>query len=75
MICEAEPQAVGLPFAAYAAKDEVKEDGTEKARKVFISLPTEVGQTEAEEVGAWHGKSGRCGACVLLMCISLGRCL
>lgn len=54
VICEAEPQAVGLPFAAYAAKDEVKEDGTEKARKVFISLPTEVGQTEAEEVGVEH---------------------
>lgn len=27
------------------------QDGTEKAQKVFTSLPTEVGQTEAEEIG------------------------
>ncbi|GFH18022.1 26S proteasome regulatory subunit [Haematococcus lacustris] len=26
-------------------------DGTEKAQKVFVSVPTEVGQTEAEEIG------------------------
>jgi hypothetical protein len=29
------------------------QDGTEKAQKVFISVPTEVGQTEAEEIGGW----------------------
>lgn len=29
------------------------QDGTEKAQKVFVSVPTEVGQTEAEEIGAW----------------------
>lgn len=28
------------------------QDGTEKAQKVFVSVPTEVGQTEAEEIGA-----------------------
>jgi hypothetical protein len=27
------------------------QDGTEKAQKVFLSIPTEVGQTEAEEIG------------------------
>lgn len=27
------------------------QDGTEKAKKVFISVQTEVGQTEAEEIG------------------------
>ncbi len=27
------------------------QDGTEKAQKVFMSVPTEVGQTEAEEIG------------------------
>ncbi|GFH24384.1 26S proteasome regulatory subunit RPN8, partial [Haematococcus lacustris] len=26
------------------------QDGTEKAQKVFVSVPTEVGQTEAEEI-------------------------
>lgn len=27
------------------------QDGTEKAQKVFVTIPTEVGQTEAEEIG------------------------
>lgn len=27
------------------------QDGTEKSQKVFVSIPTEVGQTEAEEIG------------------------
>lgn len=52
VICEVEPKEIGLPFTAYITKEEIKEDGTEKNRKVFISIPTEVGQTEAEEVGA-----------------------
>ena len=47
----AQPKAIGLPFAAYFAVDEVREDGTDKAQKVFVSVPTEVGQTEAEEIG------------------------
>mmetsp|Transcript_7216 Transcript_7216/g.15753 ORF Transcript_7216/g.15753 Transcript_7216/m.15753 type:complete len:329 (-) Transcript_7216:2715-3701(-) len=54
VICEVEPKEIGLPFTAYYAVDEVREDGTEKARKVFISLPTQVGQTEAEEIGVEH---------------------
>lgn len=27
------------------------QDGTEKSRKIFITVPTEVGQSEAEEIG------------------------
>lgn len=27
------------------------QDGTEKSRQIFITIPTEVGQTEAEEIG------------------------
>jgi hypothetical protein len=27
------------------------QDGTEKSRQIFITVPTEVGQTEAEEIG------------------------
>lgn len=54
VVCEVEPKDVGLPFAAYCSVSEVREDGTEKARKVFASVPTEVGQTEAEEVGVEH---------------------
>jgi 26S proteasome regulatory subunit N8 len=53
-ICEVQPKEIGLPITSYCAKDEVKEDGTEKSRKVFITLPTEVGQTEAEEIGVEH---------------------
>lgn len=30
------------------------QDGTEKAKKVFATVPTEVGQTEAEEIGVEH---------------------
>lgn len=32
----------------------ILQDGTEKARKVFVSVPTEVRQTEAEEIGVEH---------------------
>lgn len=54
VICEVEPKEVGLPFTAYCSVNEVREDGTEKARRVFVSVPTEVGQTEAEEIGVEH---------------------
>lgn len=54
VICEVQPKETGLPFTAYYSVDEVREDGTEKAQKVFISIPTEVGQTEAEEIGVEH---------------------
>jgi hypothetical protein len=30
------------------------QDGTEKSRQIFITVPTEVGQTEAEEIGEWQ---------------------
>jgi len=45
---------MGLPVQAYAAQDEIREDGTQKAQKVFVNLPTEVGATEAEEIGVEH---------------------
>ncbi len=46
-----QPKEIGLPFTAYYAVDEVRDDGTEKSQKVFLSVPTEVSQTEAEEIG------------------------
>jgi 26S proteasome regulatory subunit N8 len=52
--CDVRPAAVGLPFAAYAAVDEARADGTEKARRAFCSVPVRVGQTEAEAVGVEH---------------------
>lgn len=33
------------------------QDGTEKSRQIFITIPTEVGQTEAEEIGEQHQNS------------------
>lgn len=54
VICEVEPKDMGLPTTAYYAKDEVREDGTQKSQKVFVNIPTEVGATEAEEIGVEH---------------------
>jgi len=54
VICEVQPNEIGLPITAYYAKEEVKEDGTEKSKKVFVNIPTQVGQTEAEEIGVEH---------------------
>ncbi|KAL4429567.1 hypothetical protein ABPG77_008616 [Micractinium sp. CCAP 211/92] len=54
VICEVQPKDMGLPVHAYLARDEVREDGTEKSKKVFVNLPTEVGATEAEEIGVEH---------------------
>lgn len=49
-----QPKDMGLPVHAYLARDEVREDGTERSKKVFVNLPTEVGATEAEEIGVEH---------------------
>ncbi|CAD7702890.1 unnamed protein product [Ostreobium quekettii] len=54
VICEVQPNEIGLPITAYHAQEEVREDGTEKSKKVFLNVPTEVGQTEAEEIGVEH---------------------
>lgn len=54
VICEVNPKQDGLPTTAYYAKDEIREDGTQKSQKVFVNIPTEVGATEAEEVGVEH---------------------
>ena len=54
VICEVQPKDLGLPVHAYAAEDEIREDGTEKAKRAFINLPTEVGATEAEDIGVEH---------------------
>lgn len=54
VICEVQPKGEGLPTTAYYAKDEIREDGTQKSQKVFVNIPTEVGATEAEEVGVEH---------------------
>ncbi len=50
-----QPKDMGLPVHAYTAKDEVREDGTQKSQRVFVNLPTEVGATEAEDIGEFQG--------------------
>jgi 26S proteasome regulatory subunit N8 len=54
LIAEVTPKDMGLPLHAYAAHEEIREDGTDRSRRVFINLPTEVGSTEAEEIGVEH---------------------
>lgn len=49
--CPLQPKEVGLPVHAYVAEDEVSKDGTQRATKVFVNLPTVVGSTEAEQIG------------------------
>lgn len=41
----------GLPYRLYCFRHQ---DGTEKSKRVFVNVPTEVGQTEAEEIGVEH---------------------
>ena len=39
------------------------QDGTQKSQKVFVNIPTEVGATEAEEIGRyplWNASSAVC---------------
>lgn len=54
VISEVQPKEMGLPVHAYTAHDEVREDGTQKSQRVFVNLPTQVGATEAEEIGVEH---------------------
>uniref|UniRef100_A0A1D2A8M2 MPN domain-containing protein n=1 Tax=Auxenochlorella protothecoides TaxID=3075 RepID=A0A1D2A8M2_AUXPR len=54
VITEVQPKAMGLPVHAYESVEEVREDGTQKSRRVFVNLPTEVGATDAEEIGVEH---------------------
>jgi len=59
IICEVKPKDVGLPVHAYKAVEEAS-DGkgynatSLKSKSVFLNLPTEVGSTEAEEIGVEH---------------------
>jgi len=58
LLCEVAPKEQGLPVSAYAAVDEAPASGGGAAagrpRRVFVNVPTEVGATEAEEVGVEH---------------------
>ncbi|CAL8469453.1 g8994 [Coccomyxa elongata] len=54
VICEVQPKEMGLPTTAYYATDAIREDGTQKSQKVFVNIPTEIGATEAEEIGVEH---------------------
>lgn len=35
--------------------DNAEQDGTQKSQKVFVNIPTEIGATEAEEIGVRPG--------------------
>ena len=54
VVVDVQPKVEVLPTKAYFAVDEVKESGTEAARKVFQHLACEIGAYEAEEIGVEH---------------------
>ena len=54
VIVDVKPKDEGIPIKAYCAIDEVKEDGTERAKKIFVHVGSEVGAHEAEEIGVEH---------------------
>jgi len=54
VIVDVQPKDKGIPIKAYCAVDEVKEDGTERAKKIFVHISSEVGAYEAEEIGVEH---------------------
>ncbi|QDZ18384.1 regulatory subunit of 26S proteasome [Chloropicon primus] len=54
VIVDVKPKGDGIPIKAYCAVDEVKEDGTERAKKIFVHIASEVGAHEAEEIGVEH---------------------
>lgn len=54
VIVDVQPKDDGIPIKAYCAIDEVKEDGTERAKKIFVHIGSEVGAYEAEEIGVEH---------------------
>jgi len=53
VIIDAKPKNIGLPTEAYAAVEEVHDDGT-PTTKTFEHVPSEIGAEEAEEVGVEH---------------------
>merc|ERR1712060_738039 len=53
VICRVqETQQIGLPTTAYFTQEEIDQDGN--LRRQFIHVPTEIGATQAEEVGVEH---------------------
>eukprot|EP00897_Mesotaenium_endlicherianum_P009015 jgi/Mesen1/8141/ME000437S07235 len=54
VIIDVQPAELGIPTKAYCTVEDVKEDGTEKAQKQFVHIPSEIGAYEAEEIGVEH---------------------
>lgn len=54
VIIDVQPKELGIPTKAYYAVEDVKEDATQKAQKIFVHVPSEIGAYEAEEIGVEH---------------------
>eukprot|EP00898_Chlorokybus_atmophyticus_P007985 jgi/Chlat1/8188/Chrsp76S00611 len=54
VIIDVQPKELGIPTQAYCAVEDVKENGTEKAQKTFVHVPSEIDAYEAEEIGVEH---------------------
>ncbi|GAA0152702.1 translation initiation factor [Lithospermum erythrorhizon] len=54
VIIDVQPKELGIPTKAYYAVEEVKENATEKSKKVFVHVPSEIAAPEVEEIGVEH---------------------
>jgi 26S proteasome regulatory subunit N8 len=54
VIVDVRPDMVGIPTSAYAAEQEIRDDGTQKEEKTFTHLPSSIEAFEAEEIGDEH---------------------
>ena len=63
VICEVQPREMGLPVHAYMAREEVREDGTERSKRVFANLPTEVRGGGGVRGGGWGVSEAAVGCC------------
>ncbi|PWA48857.1 JAB1/Mov34/MPN/PAD-1 [Artemisia annua] len=54
VIIDVQPTELGLPTKAYYAIEEVNENATQKSKKVFVHVSSEIAAHEVEEIGVEH---------------------
>ncbi|GJY10322.1 retrovirus-related pol polyprotein from transposon TNT 1-94 [Tanacetum coccineum] len=54
VIIDVQPTELGLPKKAYYAIEEVNENATQKSKKVFVHVSSEIAAHEVEEIGVEH---------------------
>ncbi|XP_050381815.1 26S proteasome non-ATPase regulatory subunit 7 homolog A-like [Argentina anserina] len=54
VIIDVQPKELGIPTKAYYDVEEVKENATQKSKKVFVHVLSEIAAHEVEEIGVEH---------------------